>query len=103
PARLDRRDRGLAPASVPDLAPGEHEVVLQADGGPAVRQRVVIQAGVTASILAPVPTAPPGPVPGWLSVEAPVPIETHENGRLTGPPDADRIMMAPGRHDIELV
>lgn len=100
---VDGVDRGPAPVSVPDLSPGEHEVVLQADGGPAVRQRVVIQAGVTSSVLAPVSTAAAGPVSGWLSVKSPVAIEVHEGGRLLGTTDADRIMMAAGRHDIELV
>jgi len=100
---VDGVDRGLAPVSVADLSPGEHEVVLQSTGGPAVRQRVVIQAGVTSSILAPVATAAPGPVSGWLSVKAPVAIEILENGRQIGTTDSDRIMMAAGRHDIELV
>ena len=77
--------------------------MLQADGGPPVRQRVVIQAGVTSSVLAPVSTATAGPVSGWLSVKAAVAIEVHENGRLIGTTEADRIMMAAGRHDIELV
>ena len=100
---MDGADRGPAPVSVADLAPGEHDVVVQADGGPPVRQRVVIQAGVASSILAPVATATPGPVSGWLSVTAAVVIEIHENGRLIGTTESDRIMMAAGRHDIELV
>ena len=100
---VDGADRGPAPVSVADLAPGEHDVVVQADGGPPVRQRVVIQAGVASSILAPVATATPGPVSGWLSVKAAVVIEIHENGRLIGTTESDRIMMAAGRHDIELV
>lgn len=100
---VDGVAHGVAPISISDLAPGEHEVVLQADGGPAVRQRVVIQAGVTSSILAPVSTAAAGPVSGWLSVKSRIAIEVHEGGRLLGTTDADRIMMAVGRHDIELV
>jgi hypothetical protein len=100
---VDGIDRGVAPVNVSDLAPGDHDIVLQADGGPPVRQRVVIQAGVTSSVLAPVSTAAAGPVSGWLSVKSPVAIEVHENGRLIGTTDADRIMMAVGRHEIELV
>ena len=69
---VDGVDHGVAPVSVADLAPGEHEVVLQADGGAPVRQQVVIQAGVTSSVLAPVSTAAPGPVSGWLAVKSPV-------------------------------
>jgi len=100
---IDGVDHGVAPANVADLAPGEHDVVLQSDGGPAVRQKVLIQAGVTASILAPVATASAGPVSGWLSVKSPVTIEIRENGRLVGTSDTDKIMMAAGRHDLELV
>jgi hypothetical protein len=100
---IDGVDHGQAPASVADLAPGEHEVVLQAEGGPAVRQKVVIQAGVTASVLAPVSTASAGPVSGWLAIKSPVSIDIRENGRLIGTSDTDKIMMAAGRHDVELV
>jgi hypothetical protein len=100
---VDGVDHGVAPVSVADLSPGEHEVVLQAEGGTPVKQRVVIQAGVTSSVLAPVSTATPGPVSGWLSVKAPVAIEVFEYGKLIGTTEADRIMMAAGRHDIELV
>ena len=100
---VDGVDHGVAPVSVADLAPGDHEVVLQADGGTPVKQRVVIQAGVTSSVLAPVSTASAGPVSGWLSVKSPVAIEIRQGGRLIGTTDSDRIMMAAGRHDIELV
>jgi hypothetical protein len=100
---VDGVDHGIAPVSVADLAPGDHDVVLQADGGPAVKQRVVIQAGVTSSVLAPVSTATPGPVSGWISVKAPVSIEIREGGRLIGTNDSDKIMMAVGKHEVELV
>jgi hypothetical protein len=99
---VDGVDHGVAPVSVADLAPGDHEVVLQADGGTPVKQRVVIQAGVTSSVLAPVSTASAGPVSGWLSVKAPFSLEIHQGGRLIGTTDSDRIMMAAGRHEIEL-
>ena len=99
---VDGVDHGVAPVSVADLAPGEHEVVLQADGGAPVKQRVVIQAGVTSSVLAPV-AASAGPVSGWMSVRSPIALEIRQNGRLIGTTDSDRIMMAAGRHDVELV
>lgn len=100
---IDGVERGVAPVSVGELAPGEHEVVLQTEGAPAVKQRVVIQAGVTSSVLAPVATVSAGPVSGWLSVKAPVGMEIREGGRLIGTTDSDRIMMAAGRHDVEIV
>jgi hypothetical protein len=100
---IDGVDHGTAPASVAGLTPGEHDVVVQADGGPPVKQKVVIQAGVTASILAPVSTATAGPVSGWMTVKSSVTIEVRENGRMIGSSDTDKIMMAAGRHDVELV
>jgi PEGA domain len=100
---VDGVDYGVAPVSVPNLPPGDHEVVFQAEGGAPVKQRILIQAGVTSSVLAPVSTATAGPVSGWLTVKSPVAIEIRENGRLIGTTEADRIMMAAGKHDIELV
>jgi PEGA domain-containing protein len=99
---VDGTDRGKAPANVTDLQPGEHDVELRSTGGTPVHQRVVIEAGVTASVLAPVSTAAPGPVSGWISMKAPVTIEVRENGKLLGTSDTDRIMLTAGRHDIEL-
>ena len=99
---VDGVDHGKAPASVTGLTPGEHEVVLQGAAGPPVRQRVVIEAGVTASVLAPVSTAAPGPVSGWIAMKAPVTIEVRENGKLLGTSDTDRIMLAAGRHELQL-
>jgi hypothetical protein len=63
----------------------------------------VIQAGVTASILAPVTTASAGPVSGWMTLHSPVTVDIRENGRMVGTSDTDKIMMAAGRHDVELV
>ncbi len=100
---IDGVEHGAAPVNVADLAPGEHDIVLQAEGGSPVKQKVVIQAGVTASILAPVTTASAGPVSGWIAVKSPVAVEVRENGRLIGTSDTDKIMMATGRHDVELV
>ena len=100
---IDGADHGVAPVSVADLSPGEHEVVLTGSAGVPVKQKVVIQAGVTSSVLAPVSTAAPGPVSGWLAVKAPVTIEIHEGDRLLGTSDSDKIMLAAGRHEVQLV
>jgi hypothetical protein len=99
---VDGVEHGVAPVSVADLAPGDHEVVLQSGAGAPVRQHVVIQAGVTSSVLAPV-VAAQGPVSGWLAVKAPVTMEIREGGRLLGTTDADRLMMSAGRHQVEIV
>ena len=44
-----------------------------------------------------------GPVSGWVSVKAPFTMEIREQGRLIGTTDADRLMMAAGRHELDLV
>ena len=66
---------------------------------------VSVQAGGTASIVTPVLSAATaaGPVSGWLTVKAPFSLEIREEGRLIGTTDADRVMLAAGRHDVELV
>jgi serine/threonine protein kinase len=99
---VDGVEHGKAPANVTDLQPGEHEVELRASGGTPVKQKVVIEAGATATVLAPVSTAAPGPVSGWVTLKAPVTIEVREGGKLLGTTDSDRIMLSAGRHDLEL-
>ena len=100
---VDGTPRGVAPLTIGDLAPGDHEVILQSDTA-TTRHVVSVQAGVTASLLAPMGAAAAGgPVSGWLTIKAPFALEIRQNGRLLGTTETDRIMMAAGRHDIELV
>jgi hypothetical protein len=100
---VDGVDRGVAPVTVPNLSPGTHEVVLQSPTGNA-KQVVTVQAGGTASIVAPVAgDSTTGPVSGWVSVQAPVTVEIREGGKLLGTSEADRLMLAAGRHDLEIV
>jgi hypothetical protein len=101
---VDGADRGVAPLTVTDLMPGDHEVVLQA-GGNSARHVVNVQAGGMASLVAPVSgeAALGGPVSGWLSIKAPFSMEIREGGRVIGTTDADRVMMAAGKHDVQLV
>ena len=100
---IDGTPRGVAPLTIADLAPGDHEVILQSDTATA-RHVVTIQPGATASLVAPMgASAAGGPVSGWLTIKAPFALEIRENGRLLGTTETDRIMMAAGRHDLELV
>ena len=58
----------------------------------------------TASLVAPVGgERSAGPVSGWVPVKAPVSMEIREGGKLIGTSDADRLMLAAGRHDLEIV
>jgi hypothetical protein len=100
---VDGTERGVAPMTIPDLAPGDHEVVLRSDATTA-RHTVNVQAGGTASLVVPMAgAASNGPVSGWMSVKAPFTIEIREDGRLLGTTDTDRVMMTAGHHDLELV
>ena len=101
---VDGADRGTAPITVTELLPGDHEVVLQTPAGSA-RHVVNVQAGGTASLVAPVAVAAPasGPVSGWLTVKAPFTLEIREDGQLLGNTDSDRLMLAAGKHDLQLV
>ncbi|MGH9146236.1 MAG: PEGA domain-containing protein, partial [Vicinamibacterales bacterium] len=99
---IDGQSRGVSPMTIGDLEPGEHEVVLESDLG-SVRQRVVIEAGTTASLVVPLSAPPAAPLPGWVSVSAPVEVQLFEDGRLLGTSRSERIMVAAGRHDIEVI
>ncbi len=82
---VDGTDRGVAPVTVTDLLPGDHEVILQTPVASA-RHVVNVQAGGTASIVTPVASAATtaGPVSGWLTVKAPFSLEIREEGRIIG-------------------
>ena len=102
---VDGVARGVAPLTVADLTPGDHEVILEAADGNA-RHVVNVQAGGTASLVAPVGAAAAagtGPASGWVAIKAPFSLEIREGGRMIGTTDAERIMMPAGRHDLQLV
>jgi len=100
---VDGIERGVSPLTIADLPPGTHEVVLHSDASTA-RHTVIVQAGGTASLMSMLSGAiGSGPSSGWVSFKAPFTIELRENGKLLGTSDTDRIMMAAGRHELELV
>jgi serine/threonine protein kinase len=97
---VDGVDRGVTPITIGDLTPGDHEVVFQNDAG-TVRHVVTVEAGATASLVAPLVGS--GPVSGWVSIKVPFTVEVREDGRLVGTSDSERLMMAAGRHELEFV
>jgi hypothetical protein len=100
---VDGTDRGVAPVTITDLAPGDHRVELQSEGVTA-RHTVTVQAGGTASLVVPIGSgSSAGPVSGWVTVKAPFAMEIREQGRLIGTTDTDRLMMAAGRHELDFV
>jgi serine/threonine protein kinase len=99
---VDGIARGKSPVLVVELTPGQHLVVLESDLG-TIKQNVAIEAATTASLVVPLAAAEGAPVSGWISVSAPVDLQLFENKKLLGTSQTDRIMVAAGRHDIEIV
>jgi hypothetical protein len=99
---INGHDVGRSPVNIPELPPGEHTVVLQYDGR-SVTERVVVESGKTASLVASMAGPPPAAAAGWLSISAPADVQVFENWRLIGTSRVDRIMLPVGRHDLEFV
>jgi len=83
------------------VVPGSHVVVLSNDLG-SVNEDVTIQPGATASLVVPLKAPQGAPVSGWISITAPAELQIFENDRLLGTSRTERIMVAAGRHDIEV-
>ncbi len=99
---IDGQMVGRTPTVVNDLAPGPHQVLLETDTE-RVSEQVVIEAGVTASLVVPMKRLPPGTASGWIAVSVPTEVQIYENQRLIGSSRTERIMVPVGRHDLELV
>ena len=101
---VDGIPRGKSPVLVESLAAGEHSVVLEAEGATTpVKQTVAVEAGMTASLVVPMAATEAVPVSGWIAVTAPVELQIFEGKRLVGTSQSDRLMMAAGRHEIDVV
>jgi hypothetical protein len=101
---VDGIPRGKSPVLVESLAAGEHSVVLETEGSTTpVKQTVSVEAGMTASLVVPIAPGEGAPVSGWISVSAPVELQIFEGKRLIGTSQSDRLMMAAGKHDIDVV
>jgi hypothetical protein len=70
-------ERGAAPVTIDDLAPGEHDVEVRSDGRTFARS-VTIEAGAITSIVLSIP--PPAPATGWLMARADTPGASAERG-----------------------
>ncbi|MCC7418144.1 MAG: PEGA domain-containing protein [Acidobacteria bacterium] len=99
---VDGVARGVAPITVEGLQPGAHEVLVESDLR-SVRQMVVVEAGVAAALMVPLGAPDGAPVSGWIAVSAPADVQVFEGGRLVGSSESERLMVAAGRHDLEIV
>ena len=97
---VDGIPRGTSPITVVELTPGEHAVMLESEAG-SVKESVIVESGVTASLVVPMSgagaPAAAGPVSGWISVTAPLDVQIFEDGRLIGNNLSDKIMVSAGQ------
>jgi hypothetical protein len=91
---LDGQPRGVAPVTIPDVSPGDHDLVIEARTG-IVRQRVAVQAGLTTSVRPTGTEAPPPAEGGWVSIDVPFEMQVLEGGRLIGTTSAPRLPLPP--------
>jgi hypothetical protein len=100
---VDGAARGVTPATLDGLTPGVHLVVLTNEAG-SVTHEVTVAAGATASLVVPMGGAPQGtPLSGWIAVSAPEEVQIYEDLKLLGTSRSDRIMVAAGRHEVDIV
>jgi hypothetical protein len=99
---VDGQPRGSAPVLVEGLTPGSHTVELT-NGDNSVRQEIMVTAGTTASLVVPMQQTPQGALSGYISISAPVDVQIYEDVRLVGSSRSDRLMVAVGRHEFDIV
>ena len=99
---VDGQPKGTTPLTLTDLASGEHSVTLENEFGSA-KHTVVVQPGIPATLVVPLGAPQGAIVSGWMSVSAPIELQIYEQGRLLGSSSIDRIMLAAGTHEIEIV
>lgn len=92
---VDGRPRGETPVEIGDLSVGRHTVVVRSDAG-SVTERVTIRADEPATLDVLI-------YPGWLAVFAPVDVEIFERGQRLGSSSDGRIVVPPGRHEVQIV
>ena len=82
---LDGQPRGAAPVTIPDVPEGDHELLIEAGTG-IIRQRVMVQAGLTTSVRPTVGETAPTPVAqrGWVTIAVPFEMQVLEGGRQLG-------------------
>jgi len=99
---VDRVTQGASPATIPNLAPGDHTVVVSSDGV-SVEQIVTVEPGVTSSLVVPLGARDRASLSGWVAVSAPIDVQIFESGKLLGTNQTDRVMVSAGEHHLDFV
>ena len=99
--KVDGNYFGSSPITVDGLTPGAH--IVQVGDEDPVTEKVTIESGATASLVVPLGRPAKGATAGWISVSVPVDVQLFEGQNLIGSSRNSRIMVPPGKHQIELV
>jgi hypothetical protein len=101
---VDSIPRGASPVTIGNLAPGDHTVVVSANGN-SVQQSVTVDAGMTSALVVPLGTRERDKalLSGWVAIASPIEVQIFEGGKLLGSNQSDRIMVASGTHQFDLV
>jgi len=91
---VDGKARGVSPLTLTDIAPGNHEVVLESNAG-TIQRTVTVAASQTAEIEESI-------FSGWVAVYAPFEVAISENGRVLRPDERNQFLLPPGVHQIRL-
>jgi len=96
---VDGVPRGVTPASIGNVAAGQHAVAIYGDAS-TVTRTVTVSAGSTASVVATL--TPAGATAGWVAFRAPFEMQVLEGGRIIGSTATERMLLPAGRHDLVL-
>ena len=114
--KVNGRDLGVTPLTLPDLKPGDHQIVLTR-GNSTVRRTVTVTAGgnalVTAVLAAPAVVAPAAPAAapratsppanaGWVTFDSPLELRVLSRGQPAGS-TRGRVSLTAGSHEFELL
>jgi hypothetical protein len=99
---VDSIPRGASPVTIGNLAPGDHSVVVSANGN-SVQQSVTVDAGMTSALVVPLGARDKSLLSGWIAIASPIEVQLFEGGKLLGSNLSDKIMVASGAHQIDLV
>jgi hypothetical protein len=98
---VDGAAAGRTPLKVKGLAPGHH-AVLVSDGTASVNRAVDVTAGTTTSMFISLATTG-GAATGTVAIDSPLELRLLEEGRLLGLSNGAPLVLAPGKHRLDLV
>jgi hypothetical protein len=96
---VDGQPRGVTPASIADVAPGQHAVSIKSETG-TIQRTVTVERGQTASLVVSLIAQSAF---GWVSISSPVVMQVFEGDQKFGTTETDRIVMAAGKHTLKIV